>query len=289
MLLMHPSVTRCVVLSLLLLVGSPPLAALAQAGSDQIQNDKELAEHYYKLGAQLYSRSDYLGALEQFKSSYRYSRAPALLHNMARCHESLGQHVQAIKLYEEYLTSSPSEKELILSRVKNLKSLLASKKAARDPKPKPKPAPKPMPVPKPKPTPKPVVTPAPAPVSPVEDPAPSRPMRIAGWTLVGVGGAGLVAGIVMGALAADKASAMEDLGAAPVEYAGVQSDEDTGRAYQTGQIVGLAAGGALLVGGLTLVLLDYLNGYLREGEERQAWFAPAVTPDGAMLTTGVRF
>ena len=66
-----------------------PAAALAE-------NDaKSAARDHFELGKALYSRSDYAGAIREFRESYRLFPLPALLFNVARSHEALGQHASA--------------------------------------------------------------------------------------------------------------------------------------------------------------------------------------------------
>jgi hypothetical protein len=101
------------------LLVAPPVAA---------QTDEELAKRYSKLGEVLYNRSEYEGALKQFKRSYDYSERPALLYNIARCHESLGQHEKAIDVYTKYLATKPRQRGIIEQRIKNLRRLVQKKR-----------------------------------------------------------------------------------------------------------------------------------------------------------------
>ncbi len=98
-----------------------PLPALAE--------DTALAKQYYKLGEELYTRADYAGALNQFKQAYAHSRRPALLYNMARCREMLGQHEDAIDLYTQYLRSKPQHSATIEARIINLRELVKQRQA----------------------------------------------------------------------------------------------------------------------------------------------------------------
>jgi tetratricopeptide (TPR) repeat protein len=92
------------------------------------QSDDELAKRYYKLGEELYNRADYEGAYKQFQQSYEISKRPALLFNMARCQESLGQHEKAIELLTEYLSSNPDNRTVIEARIANLRRLVERKR-----------------------------------------------------------------------------------------------------------------------------------------------------------------
>jgi len=112
-------------------------------------------------------------------------------------------------------------------------------------------------------------------------------MMIAGWSLVGVGAASLAAGLVLGAMAAERASELEDHNASgTTEYTDVEGDEEAGRNLQAGQIAALAVGGAVAVTGAVLLILDARRD---SGEKKSAWLAPAVGPGAAGVTAGVRF
>ena len=244
------------------------------------QGDTDLAKGYYKLGVNLYNRADYEEALDQFQKAYKHSGKAALFHNIARCYESLGKHEEAVKHYERYLEEGkPADADVIKARIANLKRLIAKKKAREKPKPASQPA---------KPVTKPIVAPKPKPqpLKPLPVPAaPGRPMRTAGWVLVGVGGATLVAGLIMGGTAADIASSLEDQNATKqTEYESVKEEEDRGRAMETGMIIALAVGGAAVATGAVLLILD-----ARKNKERRAWLAPTVTPGGAFVSGGFSF
>ncbi len=290
----------------------------------QTKADEEFAKRHFKLGEEYHNRADYEKALEHFTKSFELSKKPALLFNMARCRELLGEHEKAIELYNRYLKHAPPQADLIKERVANLAKLVKKqkdkseanqKKPAEPKKPeKPKPAP-----PKPEESaassrsvaeqredggaqsanpsgPYGVKLRAPrrgaahtqtAQAEPPSNPEPpSRAMRIAGWTLVGVGAAGLITGVVAGALAAEKASELEDLNAAgKTEYASVMEEDDAGRTLQSLQVAAMAGGGVVAAVGAVLLILDYR----KASAERTAWLAPAMGRDGAMMTAGVRF
>lgn len=253
------------------------------------QGDTDLAKGYYKLGVELYNRADYEEALAQFNKAYKHSRKATLFHNIARCHESLGQHEQAVLHYERYLKEGkPADAEMIKARIANLKRLIEKKKAAQ-PKPGPKPPvvkPTSQPVVKPGPKP-PVVKPQPTPI-PIPPPPRSRPLRTAGWVMVGAGGASLIAGLIFGGLAADMADTLEKQNKAnpAVEYdADIMADEETGRTLQAVQILTLAVGGAAVATGVVLLILDRR----KQSKERRVWLAPVITPGGALVSGGLRF
>ena len=233
------------------LVLLPPAIAEAQ------QADVELAKKYYKLGAELYKRGDYKRALSQFEESYRNSKRPELLYNMGRCREGMDQPKEAVAHYKEYLKSNPanaSEVSALVNRLEQkIKKEEAALKAANQPAPE----------------------------------EPGRPMRTAGWVLVGVGAAGLVAGGVLGGLAMSKQSAVEDAySKSEKTYPELQDEIDKGEGMELGAIIALAVGGAAAAAGAALIVVDIMG----DGEEqRSAWIAPGFSSDGAMVNAGLRF
>lgn len=238
------------------LLGARPAAA---------QNDDALAKQYYKLGEELYNRADYEGALKQFSQSYQLSKRPALLYNMARCHESLGQHEKAIEIYGEYLKANPDNPAMIQARIDNLKRLIEKKRKESTPPP-------------PGPTP----TPEPAPVAPADG---SRPLRWPGWITLGAGGALLVTGLALGLRAKVKEGEVEEANQKGTEYLEVKSAEDAGRTLAKASIALSIVGGVAAATGAVLLILDAR----RPSSERRAWFAPTLTAGGFAVTGGLRF
>jgi hypothetical protein len=254
--------------------------------------DTELAKRYYNLGEELYNRSDYEGALKQFQQSYKLSQRPALLYNMARCQESLGQYEKAIELYNGYLKSKPDNPSTIEARIANLQKLLKKKQEGSAPQPSPPVKGEPV---KAEPSQPPggahppggagpaVGEPLPPPQG--EPSRPSRPYRIPGWVLVGTGGALLVTGIVLGAMAASKAKDLEQANKSGKEWAEYADVEQSGRTLNKAGIATLALGGAAAATGIVLLILDMKA----PKEERRAWLTPSLAPGGAVVSGGVQF
>jgi predicted metal-binding membrane protein len=110
-------------------------------------------------------------------------------------------------------------------------------------------------------------------------------MTWTGWSLVGVGAASLVTGIILGARAQSKAGAVEDayaLGA--YDWSAIKPFEDDGKALQTGQIITLVVGGIAATGGAVLLLLA-------PSAERKtsASISPIISADTVGLAGSVRF
>ena len=254
---------------------------LCLCASPAAAQDTSLAKQYYRLGEEFYRRAAYAKALEQFKEAHKLAPKPAMLYNMGRCQEALGRLSEAIELFTRYLETVPPNRVYIEARITNLKKQLEARRAADRPKTDPSSQPAAM---------------APAQTAPPSQPAAAavtagaektgRPLRTAGWVLVGSGGALLVVGVVMGALASDRASEMEQIGQAfDTTYRDAGDVESEGKTFQTLQVVGLAAGGAALAAGVVLLVLDRR----RATRERRAWLAPAMTPGGVLVSGGVTF
>lgn len=263
----------------LLLLLAPPLAAQPSG-----EGDEELAKKYFQLGKELYNRSDYEGALKQFKLSYKSAQKPALLFNMARCHESMGQLEQAIELYEKFLESKPKDTEGIQARIANLRKRL-EKRPPTPTEPKQPTVRQPKQEPEPKPVrPEPKAQPVPSPEAPRQVDDPGKMLRTTGWVVLAAGGASLITGVVLGAVAADKSSSLEDADRNR-PWPEMRDDYETGESLEVGQITSLVIGGALVATGAVLVYL----GYRAKGAERRAEILPAVLPGGAMVSGTWRF
>lgn len=211
--------------------------------------DLTLARQFFDLGRTYYDQGDYEKALDAFEQSYRLSRKPALLHNIAKCQESLGRLEAAVASYERFLRESGQRDATIDARIRNLKVRLETQRAsaaaaAVAAAPPPKVAPR-LPPPsvgppatsararssEPPRAPAAPVASAPAPAPVTAQPAPqlatprepapavafdptrpgqrSRLSTWVGWSLIGVGGAALVTSIVLGARAKAKAELTE--------------------------------------------------------------------------------
>ncbi|MBK6848792.1 MAG: tetratricopeptide repeat protein [Proteobacteria bacterium] len=223
-----------------LLAAAAPLRAEAPSASDMA-----LAEQLFRLGRTYYDQGDYDKALDAFEQSYVLSQKPPLLHNIAKCQESLGRLEAAITSYERFLKTVGQRDATIEARIRNLKTRVAAQRASAAALATPPVAVPPAPVAQPKPSPAPVAAATPAPpasaavgVAPSAPPltAPPTPQARAnravsaptaafamaqagprrsrlhtwlGWSLIGGGGAVLVTSFVLGARAKAKADLTE--------------------------------------------------------------------------------
>jgi tetratricopeptide (TPR) repeat protein len=95
------------------------LARPAQAMSEE----DERAKAHFLAGQSYYDQASYADALKEFNEAYRLSKKPALLYNIARCFEGLGQLGDAVNMLERYLTDEPEtpDRTSIEERIRNLK------------------------------------------------------------------------------------------------------------------------------------------------------------------------
>src|SRR5262249_37170899 len=110
-----------------------------------------------------------------------------------------------------------------------------------------------------------------------------RALAIAGWSVLGAGGALLIAGAVTGGMAAAKASEIEQKRGEYTEFADI---DRAGRRLQTAQIVTLALGGAAVLAGSGLLWWSY---HLARREQRSVQLSPMVVSHGALLGLQGRF
>jgi predicted DNA-binding protein YlxM (UPF0122 family) len=149
----------------------------AAAPARAMTEDEERAKAHFLAGQSYYDQASYNDALREFNEAYRISKRPALLYNIARCHEALEQFPEAVQMLQRYLEEDPttSDREAVETRIHNLKE-----RQEHVPKP-PAPAPPPQP----------------AVVAPVK-PTPPHRKRIYTWVVGGIGVGALAAALGTG-------------------------------------------------------------------------------------------
>ncbi len=156
---------------------------VAAAPAHAITEEEERAKAHFLAGQSYYDQASYNDALREFNEAYRISKRPALLYNIARCHEALEQFPEAVQMLQRYLDEDPttSDREAVETRIRNLKE--RQERAQKPPEP-PKPTPQPPPPA--------VVTP------PTTPPAPAHRKRLATWIVGGIGVGALAAALGTG-------------------------------------------------------------------------------------------
>ena len=286
--------TEVAALALVALVFCHAGPALAQSDAE-----KKIAKKHHELGQEFYKISNYPKALSEFEAAYKLYPLPSLLFNIARCHEVMANLEQALEYYRRFLKRLPTtpRRSLVEARIKTLQERLDAKKS-KTPRPPSRPvkpvvtAPQPPPVTAPPPAP---VT-KPTPLSETPGPREDSPAttwgwkRTAGWTAVGVGGATLVTGIILGAMAAGKASEYEETrDTAPFED--LEALQRDGGDLETAQIALLVAGGVVAAAGVGLLVWDHFDRKRSSsrGTLKGAFVAPYASAHGAGLVGRVDF
>jgi tetratricopeptide (TPR) repeat protein len=167
------------------------LAAAAPAWGGE--SAKAAAKRHYEKGLKLYTQSEFAGARDEFQAARELVDAPQFLFNLAQCARNLGDHDEAIALYEKFLERMPAAP----NRAK-VDEYLASERALI--------APRPVPAkPKVEEPPKIVAPLPPPPPPPATPPPPSAPkpawQRAWLWIVVGgavVAAAGISVGLALG-------------------------------------------------------------------------------------------
>jgi hypothetical protein len=202
---------------------------------------------------------DYAKGVALLSELFVATMDPTYIYNQGRCFEQNRRYEDAIARFQEYLRAGKrlgkDEKADAQKHIADCKELLASQPsqplvAA--------PAPQPAPVPTPLPAPAPV---APAPVPPVVQQTNVRPasesgsgLRTAGIVTAAVGGAALVAGVVLNL----KVNSMaDDLQKTDGYTAGKESDRKT---YETLGWAGYGVGAACIATGAVLYVLGLRSG-----------------------------
>jgi tetratricopeptide (TPR) repeat protein len=85
------------------------LLTLFLAAAASAEESVPVAQAHFARGAQLYATQRYAEAIDEFEEARRYAPLPAFDYNIARCQERLGHNRAAIAAYERYLGSNPSD------------------------------------------------------------------------------------------------------------------------------------------------------------------------------------
>ena len=220
---------------------------------------------------------DYATAIAKLHEAYELIPHPDLLFNLGQAHRLAGEPWDALDEYERYLAVEPkgSLAKAARQHVAALKKQLAGQT---------RPVAPPPPIVAPPPTPA-VVEPTPTAPAIVEPPPPPprRHADVPGWrrpVALGVAITGLAA-IGAGAYFGLEARRLDD---ELSTHAGPWTDadlakQDQGKSAETRAIIGLAAGGALVVSGVVLFALDQRA----RGKTREVAVVPSLTPTSAGL------
>jgi tetratricopeptide (TPR) repeat protein len=215
-----------------------------------------------------FQAKEYDAAVALFEEAYALQPEPNYLFNIGRIYEESGNLEQSVEFYERFVKQPGvplDARERGLERLRVLRAIL-EETAPRQPKPDES---------EPEPEPEPLAQPEPEPPAQPEDQKPPK-LRIAGYAVLGTGGALLVTGGVMAGLALGRANALEDQHTLEER----RDTADRGRSMALTADILFGVGGAAAVAGLVMVLVT------REKKPTAAARA-GITPWATRRGTGV--
>ncbi len=238
-----------------------PAAEEAPAGED--------AEALSTQAVDAFKQRDFDGAIALFNRAYELDPQPNFLFNIGRVYEEKGDLDNAIKYYQQFVKQPGVDieaRETALAHLKVLRQTLEELKGDE------------------KPTtgdPGDTTTDRPEPVD-SEAAAKKRKLRIAGYSLLGVGGGALVIGAVFGGLAIAKSRDAED---APLvdDRLSLRQEAKSRANVADGLII---TGAVLAATGLVLVLVTLGKG---KRSAKKTAFAPSFAPSHVGLSLTGRF
>ncbi len=242
----------------------PTTAFAGQPAEDGAELDAATRSEFDKLLAKAsaqFDDGDFDGAIASFEAAYEIRADASLLYNIGRVYEEKGDLEPAIDYYGQFARQpgiSLELREQAVERVKVLKDIVDATKQDEPPAPAPAPLPEPEPEPEPQPT----------DTAPGED---GRGLRIAGYSLLGVGGAVVIGGAVAGGLASRDANDLDG----EIDPGNRRDLKDAGENKALAADVMFIAGGTLALTGVALIVAGVVK---KRRTERNLAIAPVVSP-----------
>jgi tetratricopeptide (TPR) repeat protein len=260
---------------------TPPVPpGCPQAPADATEA-RALAGEFFQRAAARDQTGEYDLAVSFYECCYHIMAHPNTLYNLALAAEKAGDVRTAQRALERYLAEAPDalnrdEAEALLATVQSRVAALPPEQPAQNPteigpenggvEP-------------------PVVPPVQNPVQPPVETGPTW-MTWTGWTLVGVGVAGLAVGGGMAAWSVDLKDTVEN-SPPDTPWVDVSSSRDDYDTAQAVMIAGFVAGGVLAAGGALLLILD--AGGEEETDGSDAALVPVVSAESVGLGVVGRF
>jgi tetratricopeptide (TPR) repeat protein len=215
------------------------IAVVVTCGASRVSAEpdaKQVALKKFSEADKAYKRGEFENAAKLLRDAYDLYPEPILLYNLARALEGMGDTEGAILNYERFLDNAKTveDRGAIERRLATLKEQLAAKEQASKPKPPDQP---PVVVPPP------IVVPPPH-REPVQVDAPSSSLPPV--ATIALGGLAIGAGAYIGRLSRNE----HDLAVSDPVQLEAQQHQDRARSYATTANITMAAGGAVVLGGL---------------------------------------
>lgn len=256
--------------------------------------DVDRAHTVFLSGKGFLDESNYDKAISYFKDAYSIDcSVHAILPIIATAYERKGDKQSAVAALQEYLKRVPNapDREVVERRIKNLQDQIAQEKATAAPS-ATAPASATTTAPPPSATAAPSATATEQPTATAAAPPPPPPTTegghsVAPWIVVGVGGAAVVAGVVLFAVGAGDISTAEKT--CPVHNdcndVNAQNTGNTGRTLETVGVVAGSVGVAAVAGGLLWHFVESPGSSSTTGTT----VTPVVAPGYAGVGLGGRF
>ncbi len=216
------------------------------------QADEDAAKAHFLAGSAYYEQANYNDAVKEFIEAHRLSKRPDLLYNISVCYERLGRWDDAIGSLQQYLTERPDapDRAVIESRIASYQQRRDQEKAAKA-----------------------IATPPPPVAAPPPVTPPPARRHVASWIVGGIGAGLRVAALGTGVTAH---LTYNDLttkcgGTTCPDDPTLRNEASFGRALTISTDVLLAVGGATLVAGVVLFIVEAK----KKPAASRAWIAPS--------------
>ena len=219
------------------------------------------AEAHSKLGVELYAAGKLPEAVREMLKAYELAPEPGLLYNIARIYQKMGERDLALHYFKKFVTldgADPDRVQKALQHLEALKTVRVTPVLTVDQAPPPAPE-----------APSPAASEAPIVLQ--ETTPHTSPDRSLEWSLIASGGAAIVIGGVLGVLALDSASSLED---AAASYEAKRVSQQDAKDFALGSDIALGVGIAAATAGMVLFLLPNES----PAETSSAQLLPALSP-----------
>ena len=250
-------------------VAYPPACNASQVP----QTESERAHTIYSAGKVQYDDKNYDAAIVQFRDAYKRDCSKHdLLIIISRAYELKGDRVEALRALETYVERVPNSPDIMTHRngIDSLKKQIAVQPATPPPS---------------------------AGAQPAAPPQEIREHTIPPWIVIGLGGAGVIAGVVIlattpslpaGCVVGDMKTCTRKAGESDGAFADRQAKAGASQNQPTVGGVVMGIGGAVLVGGLLWHFLEP-TGPVEKSTALKPKLTPQVTPGFAGVSLGGSF